>query len=82
MSPEEGPGGSQLGVLRARLGQLYSSPGLGLGGEGGRSHPSPSWELCSQTGPRALRRGCLGRARSLPGRYMVGASGRCCLAAQ
>ena len=32
VSPEEAPGGSQQrGVLRARLGQLYSSPGLGQG---------------------------------------------------
>ena len=40
-SPEEAPGGSQLGVLRARLGQLYSQAWAGPGGwEGGRSHPS------------------------------------------
>ena len=38
VSPEEAPGGSQQrGVLRARLGQLYSSPGLGQdGGRGER----------------------------------------------
>lgn len=32
---------------------FIASPGLGLGGgrEVGRSHPSPSWELSSQTGP-------------------------------
>lgn len=58
VSPQEGPGGSQVGVLRARLGQLYSSPGLGLGlGEEGGGHtprllgaPQPDRSLSPEEG--------------------------------